>query len=152
MTWRPPSRIGGRWSGLTALPRLTSAMISSSFGKDMLALDCGVTPFIVVGFNALREPLFLWPFGSRRIGGLLGVEFLGGKHANFNMALWRRDVAVTIGADELRAVLAHLAGKADFVKLASQPLTWDGATNPFALVATPTRCQLRLQRRAGPRF
>jgi CelD/BcsL family acetyltransferase involved in cellulose biosynthesis len=99
-----------------------------------VGVDCGVTPFVVVGFNALLEPLFLWPFGSRRIGGLLGVEFLGGKHANFNMALWRRDVAVTIGADELRAVLAHLAGKADFVKLASQPLTWGGATNPFALL------------------
>jgi CelD/BcsL family acetyltransferase involved in cellulose biosynthesis len=99
-----------------------------------VGLDCGVTPFVVIGFNAILEPLFLWPFGSRRIGGLLGVEFLGGKHANFNMALWRRDVAVTIGADELRAVLAHLAGKADFVKLASQPLTWDRAINPFALL------------------
>ncbi len=96
--------------------------------------NSGVTPFIVVGFNASHEPLFLWPFGSRRIGGLLGVEFLGGKHANFNMALWRRDVAATIGAEELRGTLAHLAGHANFIKLASQPLTWGGATNPFALL------------------
>ena len=96
--------------------------------------NSGVTPFIVVGFNAAHEPLFLWPFGSRRIGGLLGVEFLGGKHANFNMALWRRDVASTIGADELRGALTYLAGRADFIKLASQPLTWGGATNPFALL------------------
>ncbi len=108
---------------------------------DFLALwqrhvgtNSGVTPFIVVGFNASNEPLFLWPFGSRRIGGLRGLEFLGGKHANFNMALWRRDVAATIGAEEMRGVLAHLAGRADFIKLASQPLTWGGATNPFALL------------------
>jgi CelD/BcsL family acetyltransferase involved in cellulose biosynthesis len=94
----------------------------------------GISPFIVVGFNAAGEPLFLWPFGSCQLGGLTGLEFLGGKHANFNMALWRRDVAATIGADELRVVLAHLAGQADFISLTSQPLTWGGATNPFALL------------------
>jgi CelD/BcsL family acetyltransferase involved in cellulose biosynthesis len=96
--------------------------------------DFGVTPFIVVGFNAAHEPLFLWPFGSCRIGGLVGVEFLGGKHANFNMALWRRHVAASIGANELRSALSYLAGRADFIRLANQPLTWNGATNPFALL------------------
>jgi CelD/BcsL family acetyltransferase involved in cellulose biosynthesis len=88
----------------------------------------------VIGFNAAHESLFLWPFGARRVGGLVGLDFLGGKHANFNMALWRRDVAATIGAEQLRAALAHLAGHADFIRLASQPLTWGGATNPFALL------------------
>ena len=68
----------------------------------------GITPFIVVGFNATGAPLFLWPFGRRSSAGLRVVEFLGGKHANFNMGLWRRDVAATIGADDLRAVLARL--------------------------------------------
>ena len=62
------------------------------------------------------------------------MEFLGGKHANFNMALWRRDVAATIDADELREMLAQLAGRADLIKLTNQPLTWGGATNPFALL------------------
>ena len=57
--------------------------------------NSGMTPFIVVGFNQGSEPLFLLPLGSRPIGGLIGLEFLGGKHANFNMALWRRDVAAT---------------------------------------------------------
>jgi CelD/BcsL family acetyltransferase involved in cellulose biosynthesis len=96
--------------------------------------ESGISPFVVVGFNASREPLFLWPFGSRHIGSLVSLEFLGGKHANFNMALWRRDVAATIEAKELRKALRQLAGRADFIKLASQPLTWGGATNPFALL------------------
>lgn len=96
--------------------------------------ESGISPFIVVGFNTSREPLFLWPFGSRYIGRLVGLEFLGGKHANFNMALWRRDVAATIEAGELRSILTQLAGRADFIKLTSQPLTWGGATNPFALL------------------
>src|SRR5262249_6679963 len=73
-------------------------------------------------------------FGSRRIGGLIAVEFLGGKHANFNMALWRRDVAATIGVEELRDTLTYLSGRADLVSLVNQPLTWSGATNPFALL------------------
>ncbi len=81
--------------------------------------EAGISPFVVVGFNAGRDPLFLWPFGSRRIGSMVSLEFLGGKHANFNMALWRRDVAATIEAKELRKVLRQLAGRADLIKLTS---------------------------------
>jgi CelD/BcsL family acetyltransferase involved in cellulose biosynthesis len=96
--------------------------------------DAGTSPFIVVGFNAGGTPLFLWPFGTRRLAGLRLVEFLGGKHANFNMALWQRDAAATIGVDDLRAVLKRVAEQADIVKLINQPLTWAGTTNPFALL------------------
>jgi CelD/BcsL family acetyltransferase involved in cellulose biosynthesis len=95
---------------------------------------CGTTPFIVVAFNAMGTPLFLWPFGARKVGSLRVVEFLGGKHANFNMALWRRDAAANISAGDLRAVLRCLAERADIVKLVNQPLTWAGTTNPFALL------------------
>ena len=94
----------------------------------------GITPFIVVAFNAKGTPLFLWPFGCHKLGRLRVVEFLGGKHANFNMGLWRRDAAAKISADDLRAVLSRLAGRADIVKLVNQPLTWAGSTNPFALL------------------
>ena len=94
----------------------------------------GVTPFIVVGFNTQDAPLFLWPLGRRRFGGLQVAEFLGGSHANFNMAVWRRDVAESIGAADLRAVLSRLAGQADILRLGNQPLTWGGTTNPFALL------------------
>src|SRR5690242_20128538 len=60
--------------------------------------NAGAKPFIVTGFSAAGTPLFLWPLCARPVGGLICLEFLGGKHANFNMALWRRDVAATIGA------------------------------------------------------
>jgi CelD/BcsL family acetyltransferase involved in cellulose biosynthesis len=96
--------------------------------------DAGVTPFIVVGFDAVGAPLFLWPFGTRKLGGQRVAEFLGGKHANFNMALWRRDAAAKIGAEDLRAVLSRLAERADIVTLTNQPLTWAGTANPFALL------------------
>jgi CelD/BcsL family acetyltransferase involved in cellulose biosynthesis len=99
-----------------------------------IGAPAGVTPCLVVGFNGEGTPLFLWPFGRRSFGGLQVVEFLGGKHANFNMALWRRDVAASIGADKLQAVLARLSAQADIVTLTNQPLTWAGTTNPFALL------------------
>ena len=92
----------------------------------------GVTPFIVVGFDAIGKPLFLWPFGRRSLGPLRVVEFLGGKHANFNVALWRPDVAANIGAGDIEAVLAQLASHADALLLSNQSLTWAGTTNPFA--------------------
>ncbi len=95
---------------------------------------CGITPFIVVGFNAIGAPLFLWPLGRRILSGLRVVEFLGGKHANFNMAVWQRDAVAKIGIGKLRAVLDELAGQADILRLINQPLSWAGTTNPFALL------------------
>ncbi len=94
----------------------------------------GVMPFVVVGFSGAGEPLFLWPFGCRRVGPWRLVEFLGGKHANFNMGLWRCGVAGQIEAADLKAVLAGLADRADLVQLSDQPLSWNGTTNPFALL------------------
>ena len=105
-----------------------------SLWQQHIGAASGVTPMIVVAFDAIGAPLFLWPFGSRKLAGLRVVEFLGGKHANFNMALWRRDAAAKMGADDLRGVLDRLTGRADLVKLINQPLTWAGATNPIALL------------------
>jgi CelD/BcsL family acetyltransferase involved in cellulose biosynthesis len=105
------------------------------FWQRHVGTQAGVTPFIVVAFNAMATPLFLWPFGCRQFGGLRAVEFLGGKHANFNMALWRRDAAANITADDLHAVLTLIGARADLVKLINQPLTWGGTTNPFALLS-----------------
>jgi CelD/BcsL family acetyltransferase involved in cellulose biosynthesis len=94
----------------------------------------GVTPFIVVGFDAAGKPMFLWPFGRRSLGALRIVEFLGGKHSNFNVALWRSDVAANIGPTDIEAVLNELAPHADALLLTNQSLTWSGTTNPFSLL------------------
>lgn len=93
-----------------------------------------VTPFIVVGFNAGEAPLFLLPLGASRVGGLRLVEFLGGKHANFNMGLWRRELAARVSGPELKKVLRPLKDRADLMVLMNQPLTWSGTTNPLALL------------------
>ena len=65
----------------------------------------------------IDAPLFLLPLGRRTSAGWRVVEFLGGKHANFNMGLWRRDVAASIGADDTARGARALAGRADVLQL-----------------------------------
>jgi CelD/BcsL family acetyltransferase involved in cellulose biosynthesis len=96
-----------------------------------------VTPFIVVGLDDDAEALFLWPFGRTQKGLLKVVRFLGSKHANFNVGLWRRDSLAAIGARELRDIFDGLAARGhdvDLVALVSQPLSWDGVPNPLSLL------------------
>ena len=95
----------------------------------------GFSPFIVTGFDADDRPLFLLPFGRRRgAAGLSVVEFLGGKHSNFNMGLWRADFLGALTADDLEAVRERISREADVVILSNQPLAWAGRDNPFALL------------------
>jgi CelD/BcsL family acetyltransferase involved in cellulose biosynthesis len=97
----------------------------------------GVTPFIIVGFDDASEPVFLWPFGRTRQGPLKVLRFLGSKHANFNVGLWRRDSLATIGGHDLRGIFDGLAASGhdiDLVALFCQPLVWDGVPNPFGLL------------------
>lgn len=125
------------WRALEAAKTLSTPYQRYDFLKlwqRHIGAALGVTPLIVVGFDAAGTALFLWPFGRRRLGRLRLVEFLGGKHANFNMGLWRRDVAASISAAEIQAALGQLAGRADVLLLINQSLTWAGTTNPFALL------------------
>jgi len=92
----------------------------------------GVEPFIVTGFDHAGAPLFLWPFGRRKLTGLRVVEFLGGKHANFNHALLRHDLTQAAVLDAFDDILRRLDGQADAVTLTQQPLSWQGTANPLA--------------------
>jgi len=125
------------WRALECGDRLRTPYQRYDFLKawqDHVGAAEDVAPLIVAGFNADDAPLFLLPLGTRRVGGLRVAEFLGGKHANFNMGLWRRELAGRIGAPELKEVMRQLSGHADLLVLMNQPLTWTGATNPLALL------------------
>jgi CelD/BcsL family acetyltransferase involved in cellulose biosynthesis len=125
------------WRALERGPHLATPYQTYDFLKswqDTIGAAAGVTPFIVAGFDAQGKAAFIWPFGRRTVGGFRVVEFLGGKHANFNMALWQRSLAADIGGDDLSRVLAGLAGEADLLMLSNQPASWGGRNNPFALL------------------
>jgi CelD/BcsL family acetyltransferase involved in cellulose biosynthesis len=94
----------------------------------------GITPFIVIGSDRSEQPLFLWPFGLTRKGPLRIARFLGSKHSNFNLGLWRRDVLPLIGEDDIRSIWRELRTDIDLLVLCNQPLTWHGASNPFLLL------------------
>jgi CelD/BcsL family acetyltransferase involved in cellulose biosynthesis len=97
----------------------------------------GIVPFIVIGFDVAGRPLFLWPFGRKRVGPITVAGFLGSKHASFNIGLWRRDLAGAISESDIGNLLARVrAGRdpVDLLALYSQPLSWAGLPNPFALL------------------
>jgi CelD/BcsL family acetyltransferase involved in cellulose biosynthesis len=97
----------------------------------------GIVPFIVIGFDVAGRPLFLWPFGRKQMGPFRVAGFLGSKHASFNLGLWRRDLAAAIGASDIHGLLARTASRdapVDVLTLYSQPLSWAGVANPFALL------------------
>lgn len=125
------------WRALEQGNALASAYQRYDFLKlwqHHVGAPAGIAPIIVIGFNRRGLPLFLWPLGRRPVAGWRLIEFLGGKHVNFNMALWRRDLAGQIDVETLRGLLAKLSAHGDVVSLANQPLTWGGATNPFGLL------------------
>jgi len=125
------------WRALEAAQALTTPYQRYEFlalWQQHVGAGAGFAPFIVVGFDVLGAPLFLLPLGVRTFAPWRVVEFLGGKHANFNMGLWRHEAAAAISADDLGQLLKRLAGRADVLTLRNQPLTWNGTTNPLALL------------------
>jgi CelD/BcsL family acetyltransferase involved in cellulose biosynthesis len=92
------------------------------------------SPFIVVARERSGAPLALMPF-ARRSRGLLGVvEFIGGKHANFNLGLFRPRRAWSAAALSglLSAAAARAEARVDFYALLNQPRDWQGRVNPLA--------------------
>jgi len=90
-----------------------------------------VVPLIAVGLNGAGAPLTLWPLGRRQFGAVTIAEYLGGKHANYNFALWRRDAAASANFADLAAMRAKLAQHVDTLALTNQPERWHGVSNPL---------------------
>ena len=60
---------------------------------DNLGRREGASPLVVVGYDAEHRPVVLLPFVLQRCHGANVARFAGGKHATFNMGLWRPDYA-----------------------------------------------------------
>ena len=96
----------------------------------------GLTPFIVIAYDAERRPLLLLPLAVRHAYGARCASFMGGKHSTFNMALWDKDFAATATRADLEGLIAAIAqrGEADVLALHQQPLHWRDLPNPLALL------------------
>ena len=92
---------------------------------------------IIVAKDAVGQPLAVLPLGCWRNGVVTVAGFLGGRDSNSNLGLFRP------GMDwDRRSILALLrrgvaAAKAgvDVVSLHNQPIEWEGAANPLALLS-----------------
>lgn len=96
----------------------------------------GLSPFIVIAYDAERRPLMLLPLALRHIYGARCAGFMGGKHSTFNMALWDKDFAATATQADLEGIVAALSARheADVLALHQQPLRWRDLPNPIALL------------------
>lgn len=115
----------------------------------------GVRPCIVAGFDDGGAPAFLWPLGRKTVGPLEVASFLGGKHANLNWPLWRRDLAGAVTAAGLSALLHRLraAGpRVDLMVLQNQPEAWEGTPNPFLVLAHQPSPSPAFRGALGPDF
>lgn len=107
----------------------------SSWQRDVGERE-GVTPFIVIGFEAARRPLLLLPLAMRNAYGARCASFMGGKHSTFNMALFDRDFAAGATQADLEGLIAAIAkaSEADVLALHQQPLRWRDLPNPLAML------------------
>lgn len=135
------NRAAGIWQAAEALDGAASPYQDSAWVRlwnEHVSAREERTPFIVVGFDHLNQPMFLWPFVRDSFGPFRTASYFGGKHATLNMAWWRRDVANAFTASEMRGVLARIRERApdlDFLLMFNQPHEWNGVRNPFDLLA-----------------
>ena len=82
--------------------------------------------------------LALFPLVITRRLGTRFAEFIGGKHANYHMALYRPDFAGALDATAVRLLLQEIGtaiGGIDALFLINQPTEWQGVANPPAILA-----------------
>jgi CelD/BcsL family acetyltransferase involved in cellulose biosynthesis len=113
-------------------------------------------PLIVVAYDAQRRPVLLLPLAIEQRNAVRIASFMGGKHANLNMALWDKDFAGEAGAVDLEILLRKIRdrGIADVLALTQQPMRWRDQANPLALLPhqpSVNRCPLLIMEpRAAP--
>lgn len=84
------------------------------------------------------ELLAVFPLVITRRLGTRFAEFIGGKHANYHMALYRRDFAEALDAAATQSLLKEIGaalGGIDALFLINQPTDWQGIANPPARLA-----------------
>ncbi len=91
-----------------------------------------INPLFIFMEDVKGGKLFL-PLGIKKNGVIKTAQFLGGKHANFNIPIFN-DSALNWDGAQIKAALVK-AGKLaniDVFSFKNQPLSWQGTDNPFA--------------------
>lgn len=105
--------------------------------QNTVGAELGTTPLVAIAYDTDQRPVMVLPLTTRSFGPFHVACFPGGKHANFNMPLWRRDFAASATQSDVHAILNHLSRREprlDALALNQQPFEWGGVRNPLALL------------------
>lgn len=91
---------------------------------------------VAVGCSDVGAPLFVWPFQAESVNGVSCLRWIGWEHANYQMGLHTLDFARKVQPGDMKALVQQAAdlAEANAALLKYQPVEWDGAPNPFALL------------------
>lgn len=101
-------------------------------------------PHVTVLRNEAGKPMLLLPLIRKRVGPVHIGYFMGGKHTNFNLPVWRPGLLgePATGLETLLKGLQSNGPRIDLLCLLNQPPTWRGAVNPMLQAshrASPSR-------------
>lgn len=126
------------WRQLCGPDHLATAYQNYDFCSlwlEHVGKPAGATPFIVIGRSDSGAPLFLWPLILAKTGPCSIATYFCGSHANFQTTLWRSDIAMSVTAGDLRAILKQIAARGvDALVLLNQPESCNGLSNPLHLL------------------
>lgn len=141
--WRPEimslEAIEAHWRALEAEGIVTPYQRFdwvASYARHALSLDKAELSLVALKGPGGRVTGIL-PFAIKRRHGLVTASFAGGKHANFHMGVFSRDMLARLDQASARRLLAEAAaamGGVDAFLLRNQPVVWDGVPNPLALI------------------
>jgi CelD/BcsL family acetyltransferase involved in cellulose biosynthesis len=122
-------------SGQTATPYQRFDLVNA--WQDHVGVSLGAKPLLVLARDSEKRPVMVLPLVTKSLGLFRVACFPGGKHSNFNMALWRREFAATATSEDVQEIISligHRDPTLDVLALNQQPLEWNGTQNPFALL------------------
>lgn len=93
-------------------------------------------PFFILARDEGGAAVALLPLGLFRFGPLRIAQFLGGKHSNYNLGLFRTDRAFAARDLEtlLRTAARSVSEGPHLYRLVNMPLSWRGAANLLTLL------------------
>src|SRR4051794_41222103 len=83
-------------AGQTATPYQRFDLVNA--WQDHVGVCLDAKPLPVIAYDAEKRPVMLLPLVTKSLGPFRVACFPGGKHSNFNMALWRREFAAAATA------------------------------------------------------
>jgi len=91
------------------------------------------SPHVTVLCDDAGKPALLLPLVRKQVGPLQVGFFMGGKHTNFNLPVWRPDFLnqPVAGLNALLEGLRHNGPRLDLLVLLNQPASWLGVANPM---------------------